>query len=270
MPEFDPEKNPVARRFGAREQPYSFTVPSDTRRLYISAGGGSGGFASNAGIIDSIPSGAPGRGGRMSGVVRVNAGEVLTINVGKGANGNQPGAGFISGGKGGDRGEGGGGSNGGGGGAASGVWRGVDALIIAGCGGGAGGAGNATVAQGGGGGNGGHGGRAPTSNGAPGGYGAMGTHTADFAKGGRGGVFKSARTGAPVAARTATPVAVAAAVAVITAGKVVGLSEPEWLESHRWRRRWRVELCPAREQQCQYLPDRLQFAAKFRRICRDQ
>src|SRR5215471_143797 len=125
MPETEPQTQAVAEFYSPQLQPYQFYVPQNVRRLYISAAGGSGGFAHNAGLLPGGGgSGAPGRGGRVCGVISVNPGEMLVLNVGRGANGNQPGIGVSrSGGKGGDRGQGGGGSNGGGGGAASGVWR---------------------------------------------------------------------------------------------------------------------------------------------------
>jgi hypothetical protein len=51
MPETEPQTQAVAEFYSPQLQPYQFYVPQNVRRLYISAAGGSGGFAHNAGLL---------------------------------------------------------------------------------------------------------------------------------------------------------------------------------------------------------------------------
>lgn len=120
--------------FPYRDQPYTIEVPKDTRTIFISAGGGFGGFGSGK-------SGGPGRGSRIGALVPVKPGEVLTITLGGAADGVNPGRGLKWGGTGGAGGN--TGCNGGGGGGSSAVAGSQSGLLIeAGGGGGAGGEGD--------------------------------------------------------------------------------------------------------------------------------
>jgi hypothetical protein len=180
-----PHEFPYRDRNGT-EPSYTCKVPASTHHIYMVAGGGCGGYGS-----DFVhPSGGPGGGGTIEGLVPVISGEILNIFVGQGAvHGRHPMPGYISGGAGGTA-PAPFAANGGAGGGSSAVVGSKSGLLIhAAGGGGAGGTGESA-----GGGDGGGGGRTPGNgekgNGTilgPGGRGGQGGDPKMTARGGDGG-----------------------------------------------------------------------------------